>query len=97
LVEVKFPRQVQFVRQQNIAGGHQQVNNGTDAARVEKPKSSTELLRGEHGRSLDDQAPGPAGAAHLSLAAVAPLNRTEDARGEGACEDERAEARHAVR
>lgn len=96
LVEVKFPRQVQFVRQQNIAAGHQQVNNGAEDARVEKAKSSTELLQGEHGRTLDDQAPGASGAAHLSLAAVAPVNRPEDAPGKRTRKDERHEARHAL-
>ena len=57
LTELKYPKQVAFVKQANIAHGHQQINNG------DKPQASTEnppthakenpnqpnkLLAGEH-------------------------------------------------
>ncbi len=79
LVEVKFPRQTQFVRQQNVAV-NQQVNNGTAApamprAHGEEDKSSTELIEGAGHEAVDCSAPGTPGATHPKLAAVAPINR----------------------
>jgi hypothetical protein len=65
LVELKFPRQATFVKQQNVAnGGPQQVNNGAEPARTEKAervkKNKKETVGQQrlgmeipHGTSLD--------------------------------------------
>lgn len=65
LAEIKNPRPVAFVKQQNIAHGHQQVNNGTTTAsapahaHAENSESmQNELLEVNHGERLDTGAPG---------------------------------------
>lgn len=63
LAEIKNPRPVAFVKQQNIAHGHQQVNNGTTTApahaHAENSESTqNELLELNHGERLDTGAPG---------------------------------------
>lgn len=46
LIELKYPKQVSFVKQANIASGNQQVNNGT------YPKSKREFA---HAREISNQ------------------------------------------
>lgn len=76
LVEVKFPRQIQFVKQQNIAG-NQQVNNGTapgaelQRGREEKRIEPTKLLEGATVERLDEGTQRETIPAHPKLAAVA--------------------------
>jgi len=57
LSEIKNPRSVAFVKQANIAGGHQQVNNGTQAnskPRTEENQNPpNELLEAQHGERMD--------------------------------------------
>jgi hypothetical protein len=43
LIELKYPKQATFVKQANIAHGHQQVNNATDTGTC------------EHARKIDNQ------------------------------------------
>lgn len=83
LAEIKNPRAVAFVKQANIANGHQQVNNGvgSDAApmRVEgTPSTPNELLEGGNVARLDTRAPRPAIAVDSRLEAVGASNRTTD-------------------
>ena len=59
LIELKYPKQVAFVKQANIANGHQQVNNGVgeqktthhlDESRARKNQNqSNELLEENNG------------------------------------------------
>ena len=51
LVELKFPKQATFVKQANIAHGHQQVNNETNthAHAKENTNQPNELLEVNHG------------------------------------------------
>lgn len=80
LVDVKFPRLTQFVRQQNVAA-NQQVNNGgqdTNApqARGKNAESTIELLPdGTTHERLDPATPGSTGASNPNLEALAQLNR----------------------
>jgi hypothetical protein len=82
LAEIKCPRAVAFVRQANIAHGHQQVNNGTvpaDAARAgENEAQPNELLRLNHGERLDTGTAGITGRIDSPLAPVGTVNRTKD-------------------
>lgn len=75
LVEVKFPRQTQFVRQQNVAM-NQQVNNGAgeSRARGETLESTTELLGRTDG--VDTAKTGAAGTAHQGMAPLASVDRS---------------------
>ena len=58
LVELKFPKQATFVKQANIANGHQQVNNGTNthmpAHARENTNQPNELLEVNHGSKKMD-------------------------------------------
>ena len=65
LTELKYPKQVAFVKQANISNGHQQINNGavtqeslknTDASRAENIESNAnELLREDKNATLDSR------------------------------------------
>jgi len=75
LAEIKNPRPVAFVKQANISGGHQQVNNGSaQAAAHSHAGQSTglknELLEHQHGNYLDTRAQSTAGGADPNLEAV---------------------------
>ena len=83
LAEIKNPRSVAFVRQANIAAGHQQVNNGTGATDAGSPAREiqaepSKLLEATHGERLDFGAQGAAGGAHQDLATVGALDRAAD-------------------
>jgi hypothetical protein len=94
LAEIKNPRPVAFVKQANISGGHQQVNNGVQppgqfpetntrerAPARENEGAQNRLLEASHGERLDTRAQGTAGRAHPHVAAVGALNGAEDERG----------------
>lgn len=57
LSEIKNPKSVAFVRQANIAGGHQQVNNGVstnnEPRAEENQNPPNELLEARHGERMD--------------------------------------------
>lgn len=57
LTELKYPKQVAFVKQANISHGHQQVNNGNDtkdAHAKEIPNQPNELLEVKNGSTTMD-------------------------------------------
>lgn len=86
LGELKSPKQVAFIKQANVAHGHQQVNNGTptepaaDAARAHEEKSiqSNELLTEQHGTTLDFGATGGASRGNQTVEAVGEVDRAHD-------------------
>jgi hypothetical protein len=82
LGELKAPKSVAFIKQQNNAAGPQQVNNGqaSDAtARAhgekEKPIQSNELLTEQNGQTLDFGATGGASRGDQALEAVGAIDR----------------------
>ena len=84
LVELKYPRQVAFVKQANIAQGNQQVNNGvpgpnaTHASEIETTLQN-KLLEASHdqiGERLDARASAKATRGNSRVAAVEAGNRT---------------------
>ena len=96
LAEVKNPRTaVAFVKQQNIASGHQQINNGIaqTGAQAGSPAtgshahtedfevSPNELLEADHGNRLDTGAQGASGRDDTDVATVGAQHRSKDARG----------------
>jgi hypothetical protein len=80
LAEIKNPRAVAFVKQANIAHGHQQVNNvgGESPAHGNHSSQSNELLEAQHGNYLDSCTAGAAIGANSELATVGRINRATD-------------------
>lgn len=86
LIELKQPRQQPtFVKQANIAAGHQQVNNTyasasphthTSSHTGNSPTEPNKLLEVAHGIELDTGAQGHAGRSDQDLAAVESVHRT---------------------
>ncbi|WP_231750643.1 hypothetical protein [Burkholderia seminalis] len=83
LAEIKNPRPVAFVKQANIANGHQQVNNGSGSpvrAREEKNVTTNELLEGRNGERLDTEAASRAGGSNQAMETMGAVDRADDAR-----------------
>ncbi len=77
LAAIKNP--VPYIRQANIAHGHQQVNNGQGRARAEKARTAPNKLLEDHdGQRLEHGAPAKAGRADQALEAVGAIDRTQD-------------------
>ena len=90
LAEIKNPRPVAFVKQANISGGHQQINNGMNAENRTVPAGAhpharentgqqNELLEQQHGNYLDTRAQSTAGGADPHLEAVGAGHRAAHA------------------
>lgn len=78
LAEVKNPRSVAFVRQANIAAGHQQINNGHEARAGESGIPPSKLFEVVHGEPLDAGGTGKASRSHSQMEAVGAINRPDD-------------------
>ena len=76
LAEVKNPRSVAFVKQANIAQGHQQVNNGSRAPEIEFPQ--TKLLETKRDEWMDTRAPRKTGGSDQTLETVGAINGAAD-------------------
>lgn len=62
LVELKYPRQLAFVKQANISHGHQQINNGSRAQEFQSRKSKLNVLENDNGgKTMDKGAAATAG------------------------------------
>jgi hypothetical protein len=88
LVELKFPRQVAFVKQTNVAHGPQQVNNHVGIAHAkENQTQQTKLLEdGTNGGTyLDTGTTAAASGGDPTLEAVGEVNRPAKRRGKAAC------------
>lgn len=81
LAAIKNPPVV-FAKQFNVAGGHQQVNNGA-VPRMESEIPQTELLEHDHGKRLDTGTASSSGRGNSSLEAVAIVNRPAHLTREG--------------
>lgn len=78
LVDLKQPRQPTFVKQANIAQGHQQVNNL--AEKNESPQNK--LLEGET-YDLDSRPQGEAKSINSNMEAMGKVHRGKNSRGQG--------------
>jgi len=82
LAEIKNPRQVSFVKQANIAGGNQQVNNGIPPSRAGENEIPPSKQSGyEHELLPDSRASALASRVDTTLEAVGVINRTTKRRG----------------
>lgn len=76
LGELKNPKQVAFVAQANISGGHQQVNNGNLPQAGKNQIEQNKLSAGGSNELLPDtRTPSYAGAVNPAMEAVAALDR----------------------
>lgn len=88
LVDLRYPRQVAFVRQANIAQGAQQVNNASavtgPAARAEEIEpTQNKLLEADHGKcsgGLDSAAPATTARSDPAEEAMASIHRPRQPR-----------------
>lgn len=84
LTDIKNPRQVAFVKQANIAHGHQQVNNGmppgdSSHAHAGKPGNTTnELSGGNHELSQDAGAPALAVGVNQEMETMGEIHGAKD-------------------
>lgn len=86
LVELKFPRQVAFVKQTNVAHGPQQVNNNLHAPHPKENQShKTELLEDSTngGTYLDTGSTKASGRSDTTLETVGAVHRTSKRRRQG--------------
>lgn len=91
LAEIRNPRPVAFVKQANIAHGHQQVNNGEvagyaaqEAPRAEAENEQTKLLEeNANVTRLDTRAAGKASRGDTPLEALGAIDRAGDGAGKG--------------
>ena len=96
IVELKYPRQVAFVKQANIATGPQQVNNGSPAdarAHAEKLTSPTKLLDFEHEQRLEPSAAQTTSAANSQMEAVGAVHRASKPKWQGEGSQKRIQGR----
>jgi len=95
LSTLKNPPAVAFVRQANIAGGHQQVNNGGVARAGEIENGQSRLLEVGHGERLDPGTESAAISAHPQVATLGKVNGSENPGGQGSRQPQRLQGRHA--
>lgn len=83
LAVIKNP--MPYIKQANIAQGHQQINNGPQATHAGNFQTKpNELLEAQHGKRLDTRAATAAGPSYQTVEAVEPINRPNKRRGQGA-------------
>ena len=84
LNEIKNPKSVAFVGQANIAGGHQQVNNGTQANNDPRAEGNqnppNELMETQNGERVDFGTKAKAGGDDSPMEAVGAKHRTSNTR-----------------
>jgi hypothetical protein len=83
LTELKYPRQATFVKQANIAGGNQQVNNATStqapAHAREIENQPNELLEAQHNEWLDNGTAATTSGTNQAMETVATQHRCANA------------------
>lgn len=80
LAEIKNPLAGAYVRQANVAGGHQQVNNAPPLHSSRARESGippNKLLEASHGKRLDSGTAQAAGGANQAMATMEPINRAK--------------------
>ena len=82
LINLKQPNQTSFIKQQtNVAGGHQQINNGVIPSSPEKLLNEPiELLEANHGEWLDKGTKAKAKRGNSELEAVAEVHRCKNSK-----------------
>ena len=91
VVELKYPRQVSFVKQANISHGPQQVNNAPGIENSMRTVAHTEENQTQQSKLLEDDTHGgtyldtgtttAAGRSNPALEAVGAIHRTKKSRG----------------
>jgi hypothetical protein len=94
LAAVKNPPSLAFVKQANIANGHQQVNNGLASPARENVFSTNEVL--EPHEQLDQRTTQAPSLSNSKVATLGTIDRTENIRREGPSEPQQPKARRAI-
>ena len=92
VVDLKYPRQVSFVKQANISNGPQQVNNATDSVRNSSTESHAKESQSSHNKlfedrrnecaKLDARATSATGRRHQTVETVGAVNGSDKRRGQ---------------
>ena len=97
VVDLKFPRQVSFVKQANIANGPQQVNNGEEHMSLAHEKNAqitqTKVLESEYEHGLDAGTSTTTIGKNSALEAVATVHRAAHDGGQGEGKPKRVQGR----
>jgi hypothetical protein len=96
LAAVKTPPAVAFVRQANIANGHQQVNNGNSETRARGNQFQADELLEQSDARLDTRATPSSVIGNPALAALGTIDGAEKRSGQETGEQEQLQARCAV-
>ena len=72
---IQNPPVARYVKQANISGGHQQVNNGSRA--LETENSPNELIEEHHVETMDFGAPSEASRTHTAVETVGEIYGTD--------------------
>ena len=80
LINLKQPNQTAFIKQQtNVAGGHQQINNGvSQSSPTTLLNEPIELLEVNHGKRLDRRTKAKPKEINSELEAMGAINRSKD-------------------
>lgn len=99
LAKIKNPPNPTFVKQANIAGGHQQVNNGCGPARIQESEiEQNELLEvNRDGEWLDAGKASGTSRSNSKVETMGAINRTENERRKASIEPKCVERRRATK
>lgn len=78
LMQLKQPSNTQFIKQANIANGHQQINNGVSPEKLSK--ETNELLEVQDGKRLDGGTQAETKAINSELEAMDTVHRGKNSR-----------------
>ncbi|MBC7623529.1 MAG: hypothetical protein H7232_09105 [Aeromicrobium sp.] len=81
LAEIKNPKAIAFVKQANIAGGYQQVNNGAPSHAEKKERRPNELLKELTHETVDSRGAAAAGATNSPMETVGAIHRRTNGKG----------------
>lgn len=78
LVELKYPRQVAFVKQANISHGHQQINNGSRTQEIQSEKSKLIVGYQDGSKTMDTGTTQAAVGGYTALETMETIHRTNE-------------------
>lgn len=96
LAVVKNPPAVAFVKQANIAAGHQQVNNGDDRARGNQFPANELLGAHEQQQRLEHGTAQETGFGYPKVATLEPIHRAKNRAGKADIEPQQLQARREI-
>jgi hypothetical protein len=77
LAELKYPRQVAFVKQANISHGRQQINNGSRTQEIQSQRDKLFVEHDDGGKTMDTRATTKTGGSYPALETVESIDRPD--------------------